>query len=166
MLSSNMCFFTKYQTVTHVLFAVKRFVLLFWLKKMKNEFFSEIYQRENQNMSYENNLLFSSLSGDRFHTCRTQPNNTESVQHIWYSQLAWNRTAINQSGLSFPFSYVSRRCSARDKHFVLAVKLYFDFRVILKCKLLWHVWVNGGYEGVIRIEYWHQGLGTSTDAFL
>lgn len=25
MLSSNMCFFTKYQTFTHVLFAVKRF---------------------------------------------------------------------------------------------------------------------------------------------
>lgn len=136
MQSSNMCFFTKYQTVTHVLSAVKRFVLLFWLKKMKNEFFSENISRENQNMSYENNFFFS-LSGDR--TCRTQPNNTESVQHIWYTQLAWDRTAINQSGLSSPFSYVSRRCSARDKHFVLAVKLYFGFCVILKGKLLRHV---------------------------
>lgn len=48
MLSSNMCFFTKYQTFTHVLFAVERFGFLFWLKPMKNVFLVKNIREEKK----------------------------------------------------------------------------------------------------------------------
>jgi hypothetical protein len=114
---------------------------------MKNVL-SENKRSENQSRD-ELCAAIHSLLLRRAHTntCRTiQPNNIESAQHIWHGRARRvkefelnSKPHCHQSVMCLSFACcfacnVSRRCSARDQHFLL--RFFSALVVILKCKLL------------------------------
>ncbi|CRK86802.1 CLUMA_CG000633, isoform A [Clunio marinus] len=100
MLSSNMCFFTKYQSCTH------------------NE---ERKEKLNQNMSYENDFLCSSVDvwGSLFTYSHAEVNPITQKKFSTYGRVTPHsaKPHCHQSCFSPSLMYVSRRCSARDKHY-------------------------------------------------
>lgn len=153
-----MCFFTKYQTFTHVLFAVKRFgVFSFALIENDEEGFL-VKSEQKKNWKSERwvmrtiytfflLLIFAVIVcwclGSRFsfpHICWIQPNNTESVQHIWYRKRHNSiKPHCHQSAVPLP-----PPCMCQDValHAINIFKIHFYvngfflvFHVILKCKL-------------------------------
>lgn len=135
--SPNIRLLHMYQSLARFDWGTKRWrMLLVWSREIRTWVMRTIYNFFTRRAPSRHRCVRWCTPGDHLHTCRIQPNNTQSVQHIWFTSVQ-SRIAINQ-----PCLVVCVKTSLRVHAINIFKKFFFFLRVTLKCKLRAASWLR------------------------